>query len=43
MTKRLNHSALTGAYLWNNASVEAHGIKASFFQQSAVILPAFLL
>lgn len=42
MTKRLNHDAQTGAYLWKNASVEAHGVKASLFEQSAVVLPAFL-
>lgn len=42
MTKRLDRNVLVGAYLWNNASVEAHGIKASFFEQSAIVLPAFL-
>lgn len=42
MKKRLDRNGSTGASQCKYASVEANGLKLSFFEQSAVILPAFL-
>lgn len=43
MTKRMDGNVLFEAYVWNDVMVEAWERKAPFFEQSAVVLPAFLL
>lgn len=42
MTKRMDGNVLFEVYVWSDTAV-AWEIKAPFFEQSAVVLPAFLL
>ncbi len=42
MTKHMDGNVLFEVYVWNDTA-EAREIKALFFEQSAAVLPAFLL